>query len=118
MRRAAAALLPPHDSMAWCSTARSLTRSLDPSLSGKAQGDAVLEVDVGGGDDAGPERELVLGAERAEGAVFEDAEELGLELGGHLGDLVEQQRARAGELELAADAALGAGEGAALVAED
>ena len=64
------------------------------------------------------ERPLGLGAERAEAPVLEDAQELGLELDGHLGDLVEQDRAGAGELELAADAALGAGERAALVAED
>ena len=65
-----------------------------------------------------PERELGLGAERAEAPVLEDAEELGLELGGQLADLVEEEGAGAGELELAADAPLGAGEGAALVAEE
>ena len=57
-------------------------------------------------------------AERAKAAVFQDAQELGLEVDRHLGDLVEQHRAAARQLELAARAPLGAREGAALVAED
>ena len=51
-------------------------------------------------------------------AALEHAQELGLELRRHLCDLVEKQRPRARELKLPADAAFGAGEGAALVAED
>ena len=93
-------------------------QAIEEVLAEAALGDAVLEVDVGRGEHAREQRSLLLGAERAEAPVLEDAQELGLELAGHLGDLVEQDRARAGELELAADAALGAREGAALVAED
>ena len=48
---------------------------------------------MGRGEDARAERELLLGAERTEPAILEHAQELGLELGGHLGDLVEQERA-------------------------
>ena len=59
-----------------------------------------------------------LGAERPEPAIFEHAQELGLELGRHLGDLVEQERAPARQLELPAHAPIGAGERAALVPED
>ena len=81
-------------------------------------GDAALQIDVRRGEDAGPERALFLGAERAEAAVLEDAQELGLELDRHLGDLVEQDRPAARELELPARAPLGAREGAALVPED
>ncbi len=92
--------------------------AVEEVLAEAALGDALLEVDVGRGEDAGAQGQLALGAERAEAAVLEDAEELGLELGGHLGDLVEEERAGADLLELAADAALGAGERAALVAED
>ena len=71
-------------------------------------GDALLEIDVRRREDAGAQRALRLGAERAEAPVLEDAQELRLQVDRHLGDLVEQQGARARELELAARAALGA----------
>ena len=53
------------------------------------------EIDVRRREDARAHRELGLRTERAERAIFEHAQELGLELGGHLGDLVEQERAAA-----------------------
>ena len=50
-------------------------------------------------------------------ALLQRAQELGLQAHVHLGDLVEQQRAAVGLLELADAARDGAGEGALLVAE-
>ena len=63
-------------------------------------------------------RDLGLAADAAELALLEDAEELGLDAGRHLADLVEEERAAVGELEAARAAVAGAGEGAALVAEE
>src|SRR5205085_1266490 len=50
--------------------------------------------------------------------VLEDLEELGLQRGVHLADLVEEDGPLVGELELARLLAGGAGEGAPLVAEE
>ena len=47
------------------------------------------------------DRDLGLAAEAAERALLEDAEELGLGAGLHLGDLVEEEGAAVGELEAA-----------------
>ncbi len=49
--------------------------------------------------------------------VEQDAQQAGLQLGGHIADLVEEQGAALGLLETAAALRLGAGEGAAFVAE-
>ena len=54
---------------------------------------------------------------RSNVAFLQHAEELGLETGGDLADLVEQQRAAVGQLESPAAEAIGAGERAFLVAE-
>ena len=79
--------------------------------------DGALEVLVGGRDDAGVGTDGLAAADAGELALLEDAQQLRLEVERHVGDLVEEERARRRGLELA-DAALdGAGEGAALVAE-
>src|SRR5439155_1077824 len=77
-----------------------------------------VEVLVGGGDDAhvGPDR--IAAADARELALLEHAQELRLERERHVGDLVQEERAARGDLELA-DAPLDrAREGAALVAEE
>jgi len=58
-----------------------------------------------------------MAAERAGVALLQHAQQLGLQLVRHLADLVEQQRAAAGLLESPLPLAIGAGEGAPLVAE-
>src|SRR6478672_2780606 len=73
---------------------------------------------VGGRHDPDVDDDLGLAAEAPEGALLEEAEELGLDAGLHLGDLVEEEGAAVGELEAALAAIAGVGEGAALVAED
>ena len=57
-------------------------------------------------------------ADAPEGLLLEEAEQLGLERGRHLADLVEEDRAAVGLLEEAPLLLLGVGEGAALVAEE
>ena len=80
--------------------------------------DLVVEVAVGGGEEARGGVVFAIRADALEAAVLRDAEELGLELRGHLGDLVEKEGAGAGFLE-AADALVdGTGEGAFFVTEE
>ncbi len=55
---------------------------------------------------------------RLHGALLEHAQQLGLDAGRHLGDLVEEQRSRVGELEAAWPPFDRPGKGAALVTED
>src|SRR5258708_8790313 len=61
------------------------------------------DVDIRGGDDADVDAAGAGGADALELAGFENAQELGLEFQGHVGDFVEKERAIVGELE-AADA--------------
>ena len=56
-------------------------------------------------------------ADAHEGAGLEHAQQLDLQLERHLGDLVEEQRAAVGALEVALVLPVGAGEAAPLVAE-
>jgi hypothetical protein len=86
-------------------------------LAEAAVGDSLLEVAVGGGDEADVEAARLGGAEAAHLAFLEGAEQLGLERGGQLGDLVEEERAAVCGLEQAGLVAVGAGECALLVAE-
>ena len=59
-----------------------------------------------------------MGAQPPNLTALERAEELHLKRGGHLGDLVEEQRAAIGLLEKPELAAGGAGEGTPHVAEE
>src|SRR5687767_8708015 len=87
-------------------------------LAEAALGHRALEVLVGGGDHADVDLDVAAGAQAGELAILQDVQELGLQGQGHLADLVEEDGAAVGELELAELALLGAGEGAALVAEE
>ncbi len=58
--------------------------------------EARVEVLVGGGDDAHVDALGPRGAERPDLALLQDAQELGLQRGRQLGDLVEEQRAAVG----------------------
>ena len=76
-----------------------------------------LEILVGGGEHAHVDLERLVAADALELALLQRAQQLGLRLERHVADLVEEQRAAVGGLELAFAARDGAGEGAALVAE-
>src|SRR5262245_59550428 len=73
---------------------------------------------VGGRQDAHVHGDLFRAAEPPHLAVFEHAQQLRLQHHRHLGDLVQKERARVGQLETALAFGYRAGEGAALVAEE
>ena len=79
--------------------------------------DLFLEVLVGRGDDADVDLDRPRRPEPLDLALLQDAQHLGLRLGAHVADFVEEDRAAVGLLELA-DLLLGrAGERPLLVAE-
>ncbi len=77
----------------------------------------VVEVPVGGADQAHVDADRLGAADRPDLAVLQRAQQLRLHLGPHVADLVEEQGAAVGHLEQAALGADGAGERAARVAE-
>src|SRR5258708_4978479 len=81
-------------------------------------GDAALQVDGRGREDAGPQGNARLRPDGAKAPLLEHPQQLGLQLHGHLGDLVEENRPAPRELELAPDPAVRAGERATLVSEE
>jgi hypothetical protein len=72
---------------------------------------------MGGGDDADIGLDRRAAADRGELAFLQDAQQTGLRLLRHVADFVEKQRAAIGLFETALAAVGGAGEGAALMAE-
>src|SRR6516225_4480117 len=79
--------------------------------------DRVQEIGVGGGDNTNVDVEGSGLAERRDFAVIEEAEQFGLEVEAHLADLVEEQRAAGSATDESELVAVGAGKGAAAVAE-
>ena len=79
--------------------------------------DGLLQVLVGGRNDAGVEGQQAGPAQAFEFTLLQDAQQLGLQQRGHLADFVEEQRPVLGDFELALLEAGSAGEGALLVAE-
>ena len=77
----------------------------------------LLERLVGGGDDAHIHLDGLVAADALERAGLQHAQDLGLRGGGHVADLVEEERAAVALLEFADALEGGAGEGAAFVAE-
>ena len=79
---------------------------------------SALEVAVGGGDEADVDLERRWSPPtRSNSPLLQHAQELGLHGRRQLADLVEEERAAVGQLEAPGLLAVGAGEGAALVAE-
>ena len=76
-----------------------------------------VEIDVGGADQPEVHAHDPVAADRPVLALLQHPQQLGLEVGRHLADLVEQQRAPLGHLEQPFLVALRAGEGPLLVAE-
>ena len=83
-----------------------------------AIGDGVLEVRIGGGDDAGVAGEFFAGADGLEAFILEEAEEFDLDLGGEFADFVEEEGAIGGGFDEAFALGGGAGEGPFFVAEE
>ena len=63
--------------------------------------DALVQVLVGGGDDAHVGLDRLVAADAVEVAVRQHAQQARLQFGGHVADLVEEQRAAFGLLEAA-----------------
>ncbi len=80
--------------------------------------DGNLEVDVGGGDDADVDLDLLHAAEVHEAAVLEDALDLGLHVHAHGADLIEEESAAVGYFKESLLRRDGRGEGAFDVAEE
>jgi hypothetical protein len=79
--------------------------------------DGFDDVAVGGGDEADIHVQFIIAADAGEGAVFQEAEQFGLERAAHVADFVEENGAVVGFLDAAEFLADGAGEGAFFVAE-
>ena len=86
--------------------------AVEEILAEAALGDLLLEVLVRGGEHADVDADGLLAAHALEGLLLQDAQHLGLGLEAHVADLVEEERAAVGELELAAPPRDRAGEGA------
>ena len=80
--------------------------------------DFLAQVAIGGGDDARPGSPRLGLADPLVLAVFQHAQQLGLEVGRQFADFVEEQRAFAGFLEIAGTGGRGAGEGAPGMTEE
>ena len=83
-----------------------------------AVGEELIERLVGGGNDPDVDLDRVGVAERVRLAGLEEAQQLGLQVGADLADLVEEERAAFVGADDAEEAVDGAGEGAAAVAEE
>ena len=86
-------------------------------LAEAARADQGGQVLVGGGDDAHVHRDALGPADPLEGAFLDHPQDLGLGFQGHVPDLVQEQGAPVGQLELAPAPLHRSGEGAPLVAE-
>nr|WP_255615055.1 hypothetical protein [Polymorphobacter sp. PAMC 29334] len=80
--------------------------------------DRLGEIDVGRRDQPDVDREGEHAADALDEAGFEDSQQLDLELGGHVANLVEEQRAGVGELEAPAARLGGTSERPGLVPEN
>ena len=80
--------------------------------------DRLAQIDVGGGDDAHVHLNLLHAAQMHEAAVLQDAQDLGLGVHAHGGDLVHEERAAVGDFKEAFLGGDGRGECALDVAEE
>src|SRR5207237_816059 len=80
-------------------------------------GDHLLEVAIGGADEASVDGNAGTAADALDGALLQDAQQAHLQPRRQLADFVEEQRAAVGQLEAAATGLGGAGEGPLLMAE-
>src|SRR5208283_1242595 len=94
------------------------TEAVVEILAEKIFGNGLIEVAVGGGDNAHIDRNLAGAADRAHGALLEDAKQFHLHGERHLADFVEEDGAAAGYFEQAAFVLRGAGKGSLQIAEE
>ena len=80
--------------------------------------DRLLEIDVGGGDESEIRLDRMRAADALDLFLLDRAQQLGLQLVAQIADLVEEQRAAGGQLELAELLPDRAGERALLVSEE
>src|SRR5713101_1620443 len=92
-------------------------QAVEKVLTKRAAGDFLLEVFVGGGDDANVHGDGLAGADGFEALLLEDAKDFGLRAKAHVADFIEKERAAVGFLKLADFVVAGAGEAALDVAE-
>ena len=100
---------------------RAISKTLEPVVQVLAEGaafDRLGQVAIGRGDETDLRANHPVAAEPRELALLERAQELGLDRRRHLADLVEEQHAAAGLFDAARLHGHGAGERAALVAEE
>ena len=79
--------------------------------------DGFDDVAVGGGDEADVHVQFIVAADAGEGAVFQKAEQLGLERAAHVADFIQEDGAAVGFFDAAEFLFDGAGEGALFMAE-
>ena len=73
--------------------------AVEEVLAEAALADLLAQVDVGGGEDAHVDLNLLNAAEMHEALVLENAQDFGLGVHAHGGDFVEEERAAVGDLE-------------------
>src|SRR5262245_9527552 len=86
--------------------------AIEEILAEAAVGNLLLEILVGGGDDADIHADRLIGTDGFEALLFEHPENFGLRAEAHVADLVEEERAAISLLELAHFVVNGAGEAA------
>ena len=86
-------------------------------LAERARRDHLFEILVGGADDPRVDRDRLAAADPLDHPLLQEAQQLDLQRQRDVADLVEEQRAAMGELDLALGGLDRAGEGALLVAE-
>ena len=91
--------------------------AVEQVLAEASLGDELLEVGVGGGDDADVDLDRVRLAERMDLVGLEEAQQLRLEVEADVADFVEEERAAGGGADDAGERGVGAGERALAVAE-
>src|SRR5579862_4020248 len=96
---------------------RQHVQPIEQILAKRAFRDALAEIPIRCGDDADIDRDRLGPPDPFEGALLQHSEELRLQGGRDVADLVQKEGPAVGELELAGPARDGAGEGALLVAE-
>ena len=87
-------------------------------LAQQSLGEHLIELAVGGRDDPDIHLDGRLASGAREVAALQHAQQLHLQIGRHLGDFVEEERAAVGAFEHAAMPPVGAGEAPAFVAEE
>ena len=79
---------------------------------------ALLQIAIGGGDDADIHADILHAADAADGLILQRPQQFRLQVGGELADFIQEERAAVGDFKQPLLLRLGVGEGAALVPEE